>query len=91
MLHFITCHTVSSSAVVIFTTCYKTNVKDMNDDEQLSPLLHNEEEFSMTFLQRKVWTTYFDKLVLQRLWYVLSCLWDGAYKRSVLICYLNIP
>ena len=22
------------------------------------------------------------QLVEQRLWYVLSCLWDGAYKRS---------
>ena len=22
-------------------------------------------------------------LVQQRLWYVLSCLWDGAYKRTI--------
>ena len=25
------------------------------------------------------------RLVLQRPWYVLSCLWDGAYKRT--LCY----
>ena len=23
------------------------------------------------------------QLVYQRLWYVLSCLWDGAYKRTL--------
>ena len=23
------------------------------------------------------------RLVQQRLWYVLSCLWDGAYKRTL--------
>ena len=23
------------------------------------------------------------RLVLQRLWYVLSCLWDGAHKRAL--------
>ena len=23
------------------------------------------------------------QLVQQRLWYVLSCLWDGAYKRTI--------
>ena len=23
------------------------------------------------------------RLVYQRLWYVLSCLWDGAYKRTL--------
>ena len=23
------------------------------------------------------------RLVYQRLWYVLSCLWDGAYKRII--------
>ena len=23
------------------------------------------------------------RLVQQRLWYVLSCLWDGAYKRTI--------
>ena len=25
------------------------------------------------------------RLVLQRLWYVLSCLWDGAYKRTLAV------
>ena len=24
-------------------------------------------------------------LVYQRLWYVLSCLWDGAYKRTLAV------
>ena len=23
------------------------------------------------------------RLVYQRLWYVISCLWDGAYKRTL--------
>ena len=25
------------------------------------------------------------RLVQQRLWYVLSCLWDGAYKRTLAV------
>ena len=25
------------------------------------------------------------RLVLQRLWYVISCLWDGAYKRTIAV------
>ena len=25
------------------------------------------------------------RLVKQRLWYVLSCLWDGAYKRTLAV------
>ena len=25
------------------------------------------------------------RLVLQRLWYVQSCLWDGAYKRTLAV------
>ena len=25
------------------------------------------------------------RLVYQRLWYVLSCLWDGAYKRTLAV------
>ena len=44
-------------------------------------------KFQMTpkqgLLPNKLITYYYTQLVEQRLWYVLSCLWDGAYKRTL--------
>ena len=31
------------------------------------------------------------QLVQQRLWYVLSCLWDGAYKRTLAVAAVGFP
>ena len=31
------------------------------------------------------------RLVQQRLWYMLSCLWDGAYKRSLAANHKEYP